>query len=145
MITRRPVKYLSNRNLLEQLDLSHGQSRMTNELAKMLMMLTERYAKRPNWRNYSYNDEMQADAIAHLCNVWHKFDRTRSPNPNPFAFFTTCITNIFIRRLKLEQKQGEILDKIAVQNDLPPSWRAYDTGDSAWTGPLFAPSFPKRH
>lgn len=123
------VQYLSNRNFLEQLALSNERGSMTNELARMFMKLTERYALRANWRYYSYNDEMQADAICHLCAIWFKFDANKSQNP--FAFFTTCLTNIFRRRLKLEQKQADIRDKLLSASGAAPSWRAWDNQEAA--------------
>jgi hypothetical protein len=39
---------------------------VTDRLAKMLMLIVERYSQQSNWRNYSYRDEMIADAICHL-------------------------------------------------------------------------------
>jgi hypothetical protein len=42
----------------------HG--KMTNKLALMYMKLCERYGTRSNWRGYTYNDEMQSQALMQL-------------------------------------------------------------------------------
>jgi hypothetical protein len=45
----------------------HGN--LTNKLARMYMMLCEKYAMKFNWRGYTYNDEMKASAILQLTYV----------------------------------------------------------------------------
>ena len=95
----------------------HGQ--MTNKLALMYMKLCERYGTRSNWRGYTYNDEMQSQALMQLSQIGLQFDESKSENP--FAYYTAAITNSFTRILNIEKKNQNIRDDIMEQNDLMPS------------------------
>jgi hypothetical protein len=96
----------------------HGQ--MTNNLAKMLMKLCERYATRSNWRGYTYNEEMRGQALLQLAQIGLQFDESKSQNP--FAYYTAAITNSFTRILNIEKKMQNIRDDILEMNGLNPSW-----------------------
>jgi len=72
----------------------HG--KMTNQLAMMYMKLCERYGTRANWRGYTYNDEMQSQALMQLSQIGLQFDESKSDNP--FAYYTAAITNSFTRQ-----------------------------------------------
>ena len=50
----------------------------TNELAKMWMKLCERYGTRGNVHGYTYNDEMQGQAILQLAQIGLQFDESKS-------------------------------------------------------------------
>jgi hypothetical protein len=95
----------------------HGQ--ITNKLAKMYMMLCEKYAMKFNWRGYSYRDEMEASAILQLTYVGLRFNEAKSSNP--FAYYTAAITNSFCRVLNTEKKNQNIRDDILENNGLTPS------------------------
>ena len=75
----------------------HG--KMTNQLALMYMKLCERYGTRANWRGYTYNDEMQSQALMQLSQIGLQFDESKSDNP--FAYYTAAITNSFTRILNI--------------------------------------------
>ena len=100
-----------------QFSLTHG--KITNELAKMYIKLCERYGTRSNWRGYTYNDEMQSQALMQLSQIGLQFDESKSENP--FAYYTAAITNSFTRILNIEKKNQNIRDDIMEQNDLMPS------------------------
>ncbi len=93
---------------------------MTNDLAKMLTLLTSRYAKKGNFANYTYNDDMQSYAMLMLVKTWNSFDPAKSSNP--FAFFTQCIKNSFIQYLNYEKRQRDIRDEVLVDSGLSPSY-----------------------
>lgn len=86
--------------------LDHGQ--MTNKLARMFMMMCERYGNKWNWRGYTYNDEMKSQALLQLAQVGLQFDESKSQNP--FAYYTATITNSFTRILNTEKKNQNIRD-----------------------------------
>lgn len=96
----------------------HGQ--ITNKLAKMYLMLCEKYAMRFNWRGYTYNDEMRGAAILQLTYVGLRFNEAKSANP--FAYYTAAINNSFCRVLNSEKKNQNIRDDILEMNGLNPSW-----------------------
>jgi hypothetical protein len=97
--------------------LTHGNT--TTVLAQMYMKLCERYGTRSNWRGYTYNDEMQSQALMQLSQIGLQFDESKSENP--FAYYTAAITNSFTRILNIEKKNQNIRDDIMEQNNLMPS------------------------
>ena len=97
-----------------------GHGKMTNKLALMYMKLCERYGTRSNWRGYTYNDEMQSQALMQLSQIGLQFDESKSDNP--FAYYTAAITNSFTRILNLEKKNQNIRDDIMEMNNLKPSF-----------------------
>jgi hypothetical protein len=96
----------------------HGN--ITNKLAKMYIMLCEKYAMKFNWRGYTYNDEMRNSAILQLTYVGLRFNEAKSQNP--FAYYTAAITNSFCRVLNSEKRNQNIRDDILEMNGLNPSW-----------------------
>jgi len=96
----------------------HGN--ITNKLARMYMMLCEKYAMKFNWRGYTYNDEMRNSAILQLTYVGLRFNEAKSANP--FAYYTAAITNSFCRVLNSEKRNQNIRDDILEMNGLNPSF-----------------------
>ena len=96
----------------------HG--KITNSLAMMFMKLCERYGTRSNWRGYTYNDEMQSQALMQLSQIGLQFDESKSENP--FAYYTAAITNSFTRILNIEKKNQSIRDDILEYNNMNPSY-----------------------
>ena len=95
------------------------QGNITNKLARMYMMLCEKYAMKFNWRGYTYNDEMKASAILQLTYVGLRFNEAKSANP--FAYYTAAITNSFCRVLNTEKRSQNIRDDILEMNGMNPS------------------------
>jgi DNA-directed RNA polymerase specialized sigma subunit len=111
--------YLNNKDLLAAVLESKGQGQMSNRLATMLQLLCNKYAKKGNFANYSYNTDMQAYAMLMLVKTWNSFDPSKSSNP--FAFFTQCIKNSFIQYLNQEKRQRDIRDETLLIHGLSPS------------------------
>jgi len=95
----------------------HG--RITEELGRMFIKLSERYAQRSNWRGYTYIDEMRGQAILQLSQIGLQFDESKSENP--FAYYTAAVTNSFTRILNIEKKNQNIRDDMLIENGLSPS------------------------
>lgn len=118
-----PVKkknYLNNKDLLAAVMKSKEQGSMTNLLAHMIQTLCKRYAKKGNFANYSYNDDMQGYAMMMVVKTWNAFDPKKSSNP--FAFFTQCIKNSFIQFLNVEKRQRNIKNDMLIDSGLNPSY-----------------------
>jgi hypothetical protein len=96
----------------------HGQ--ITPTLARMFLKLCERYATRGNVRGYTYNDEMQGQAILQLTQIGLQFDESKSNNP--FAYYTAAVTNSFVRIINIEKRNQNIRDDIMEMNDMMPSF-----------------------
>jgi hypothetical protein len=104
----------------------HG--KITNKLALMYMKLCERYGTRSNWRGYTYNDEMQSQALMQLSQIGLQFDESKSENP--FAYYTAAITNSFTRILNIEKKNQNIRDDIMEMNNMMPSYTRQAKNDA---------------
>lgn len=118
--------YLTNKEMLAELKRCKKKGQMSDMLARMLQLLCSRYAKKGNFINYSYNEDMQGYAMMMLVRTWNSFDPDKSSNP--FAFFTQCIKNSFIQYLNQERKQRDVRDLMLIDQGLNPSY-GYDDGD----------------
>ena len=113
--------YLNNKSLLaEVIACKANDNHMSNKLATMLQLLCARFGSKPNYVNYTYNEDMQAYAMLMLVRTWFKFNPEKSSNP--FAFFTQCIHHSFIQFLNSEKKQRDIRDQALVEQGLDPSF-----------------------
>ena len=97
---------------------THG--RPTDKLGLMWMKLCERYGSKSNIRAYTYNDEMQSQALLQLVEVGLQFNEAKSNNP--FSYSTTVIGNSFIRILNSEKTNQVIRDELLEMNDMDPSY-----------------------
>lgn len=126
---KRVKNYVNNADLLIQYKLSRVQDRMTEEFAKMLQTVAQRYALKGSYRNYSYVDDMQSYAMMMVVRTWRSFDPAKSSNP--FAFFTQCIKNSFKQYLKTEKKAHDIRDELLLAAGLNPSHSYTDNHSSS--------------
>jgi hypothetical protein len=117
----------------------HG--KMTNQLALMYMKLCERYGTRANWRGYTYNDEMQSQALMQLSQIGLQFDESKSDNP--FAYYTAAITNSFTRILNIEKKNQAIRDDLLEFNGMMPSFTRQNENETA--GPSYKKKMKTAH
>jgi len=111
----------------------HG--RTTGNLAMMYIKLCERYGTRSNWRGYTYNDEMQGQALLQLSQIGLQFNEMKSQNP--FAYYTAAVTNSFTRVLNIEKKMQNIRDDILESNGLTPSWTRQYANEGAKDEPKY--------
>ena len=102
---------------------------ITNNLARMMIKLCERYATRGNVRGYTYNDEMKGQAILQLTQIGLQFDESKSDNP--FAYFTAAVTNSFVRVINIEKRNQNIRDDILEMNGMNPSYTRIGDGEHA--------------
>lgn len=112
--------YLTNSKLLPAVIRAKAEGKLTNELAEMLVMLAKKYSMKPCFSGYTYREDMVAEALANLCQNALKFNPERSDNP--FAFYTTCITNSFLHILKNEKKHRRIRDQFLIEMGENPSF-----------------------
>jgi hypothetical protein len=98
--------------------LDHGA--ITNKLAKMFILLVNKYGQSFNWRSYTYLEEMKGQALLQLSQIGLKFDEYKSDNP--FAYYTAIMSNSFTRVLHLEKKNQDIRDDLLINNGAIPSF-----------------------
>jgi DNA-directed RNA polymerase specialized sigma subunit len=112
--------YLTNSKLLPAVIEAKEKGKLSDELAKMLMMLTRKYAQRPCFSGYTYKEDMISEALANLCQNALKFNPEKSKNP--FAFYTSCINNSFLQFLNVEKKHRRIRDQLLIDMGENPSY-----------------------
>ena len=105
---------------LETGHFSLSKGKMTNRLGSMMIMLVNRYSMRGNWRGYSYVDEMRSAALVQLAQIGLYFDESKSQNP--FAYYTTSLTNSFTGVLNSEKRTQNIRDDLLQDNGYLPSF-----------------------
>ena len=92
--------------------------------------MVNKLMKKGSFRNLTYLNEMKESELVQLSQVGLLFDEGRRVNPNPFAFYTTFVTNVLKRVLNNEKKVRDTRDdliEIAGQN---PSYSRQS--DDAW-------------
>ncbi len=116
--------YLNNKELLIAIAESKELGKMSDKLAKMLLLLCTRFATKGRWVNYTYNSDMIAYALMMLCRTWTAFNPEKSNNP--FSFYTQCVLNSFYQFDNQERKQRNIRDSLLVNQGLNPSYNFQD-------------------
>lgn len=124
--------YLTNSKLLPAVIEAKENGKLSNELAKMLMMLTRKYAQRPCFSGYTYKEDMISEALANLCQNALKFNPEKSKNP--FAFYTSCINNSFLQFLNVEKKHRRIRDQLLIDMGENPSFNFAEEHKSQQSG-----------
>ena len=76
---------------------------VNNYIGQCFMDIAENLAKKPNFANYPFKEEMIGDAVENCMMYTTNFDPNKSKNP--FAFFTQIIFYAFLRRIQKEKKQ----------------------------------------
>ncbi|AQW88768.1 putative RNA sigma factor for late transcription [Erwinia phage pEa_SNUABM_50] len=109
-----------------EFSLNHG--RMTNELGKMFIKLAEEISHKPNYRNYTYLDEMMGDARIQLVKNALLFNESilyKKVKPavqlNPFAYYTSFVNNAFRSVLNAEKNVRNIRDDLLEIQGYNPS------------------------
>lgn len=124
--------YVTNATLLPAVLEAKALGKITDKLVKMLWMIAERYSRKSWFIGYSYREDMVSAAVLNLChnNNALKFNPDRSPNPNPFSYYTTAINNVFSQFKADEKKQRNIRDALLVEAGSNPSFN-FMNGDDA--------------
>lgn len=93
---------------------------ITNKLAKMFILMVNKYGQRSNWRGYTYLDEMKGQALLQLSQMSLQFDESKSDNP--FSYYTMSLQNSFTRVLNLEKKNQDLRDDLLIDSGASPSF-----------------------
>jgi len=98
--------------------IEHGS--ITATLARMFILMTNKYAQRGNWRGYTYLDEMKGQALLQLSQMGLQFDEIQSDNP--FSYYTMSLQNSFTRVLNLEKNNQKLRDDLLIESGASPSF-----------------------
>lgn len=124
-MARRSKHYINNRDFFTSLEKflteckeaeKNGVQlpRIPDYIGKAFMLLCQRISTRGNFAMYSYKDEMIGDGIENCVMQVRSFNPAKSQNP--FAYFSTIISNAFVRRIKKEKRQFDV--KLINMNNL---------------------------
>lgn len=113
MSTKKRDNYVSNADFFKALNeysarVSEAASKgkenpvIPTYVAECIIKIATHLAYRPNFKNYTFRDEMIADGIENAINAVKSFDSKKSQNP--FAYFTQIIWWAFVRRIQAEKK-----------------------------------------
>lgn len=90
-----------------------------NPLAEAYLLQSKRVSYKHNTKGYSYIDDMVCNANLQLVMVGLQFNELFSDNP--FAYFTSVITNSFKTVLKIEKKSQQFRDTLLMEAGYNPS------------------------
>lgn len=93
---------------------------ITNKLAKMFILMVNKYGQRSNWRGYTYLDEMKGQSLLQLSQMGLQFDEAKSDNP--FSYYTMSLQNTFTRVLNIEKKTQDLRDDLLIDSGASPSF-----------------------
>jgi hypothetical protein len=82
-------------------------------IVESIMKIANKLSFRPNFFNYSYRDDMIAEAIASCISSVKKFNIEKSNNP--FSYFTTIAYNVFIGFISNEKNQTYVKAKLMIE------------------------------
>jgi hypothetical protein len=72
-------------------------------IAESIFSIATRLARRPNFSEYSYKDDMIMDGVENCLQYIRNFNPEKYKNP--FAYFTQIIWYAFLRRIQKEKKE----------------------------------------
>lgn len=130
-VTPKPKKprkehYVNNKKMLEhiieykQKFAANPNARVPNYLGECILLIATNLARKPNFANYSYKDEMISDGIENCLLYFNNFNPEKSKNP--FSYFTQIIFFAFLRRIAKEKKQTyvkqKLVDEVMIYNQM---------------------------
>jgi hypothetical protein len=142
MAKKQGNHYIDNKRFLEELIVYKKEVRkakkegtkkpgVSNYIGQCFLDIANNLAKKPNFANYIFKEEMISDGIENCIMYTANFDEKKSQNP--FAFFTQIIYYAFLRRIGKEKKQLYIKMKCIEKNDESGRFRNQICEESKYT------------
>lgn len=88
---------------------------VTDYIGLCFFNIAENLAKKPNFMNYQFKDDMIGDGIENCLTYCGNFNPKKSKNP--FSYFTQIIYYAFLRKIQKEKKQNYIKYKFLESQD----------------------------
>ena len=107
--------YIDNKEFLAEIIVwrekyaENNDLRISDSIAKKLLLICTRITYRPNFRNYTYREEMAEDALENSIRYFKTFDPAKSNNP--FAYFSSVAMMACVARINKEKRQMAIKAK----------------------------------
>lgn len=87
----------------ESLEVGEPVPPVTTYIGQCFVEIAENLAKKPNFMNYPFKEDMIGDGVENCLMYCSNFDPSKSNNP--FSYFTQIIYYAFLRRIQKEKKQ----------------------------------------
>ena len=140
VVKKRKNQYVNNKDFLAALvtyrdlvseakEKGEPRPRVPNYVGECVMKISTHLARKPNFVNYTFKDEMIADGIENCLQYIDNFNPDKSNNP--FAYFTQIIWFAFLRRIQKEKKllytKYKLTEEVNLMN-LVSDTQAHDSG-----------------
>jgi len=89
---------------------------VSSYIGMAFLEIAQNLAKKPNFVNYPFKDEMIGDAVENCLMYCENFDENKSKNP--FSYFTQITYFAFLRRIQKEKKQNYVKYKYLKSMDV---------------------------
>jgi len=94
----------------------------SDRLGELFTIHVKRYATSAKFKNYTYRDEMEADALWFLLKYsgrnWKPEEQiAKGKDPDAFAYCTQIINNAFLQVIAREKKHSELKDNLIKNQD----------------------------
>lgn len=86
----------------ERIEKGLSPKKMPNDIGAAIMKIASGIGSRPNFRNYTFIDEMVQDGIVDAVRSVNTFNPEKSQNP--FGYFSQVIWYAFLGRIETEKK-----------------------------------------
>lgn len=125
-MNEKPKHYVNNEKFLEEIKVfrlevieakqsDKPRPRVPNYIGECLFKIATHLARKPNFSNYTFKEDMVSDGVENCLLYIDNFDPEKSQNP--FAYFTQIIYYAFLRRIQKEKKHLYIKYK-SMQNQI---------------------------
>lgn len=94
------------RQIKEAEETDEPKPQISEYIARCFMEIGENLAKKPNFMNYPFKEDMISDGVENCLMYCANFDPEKSTNP--FSYFTQIIYYAFLRRIQKEKKQNYV-------------------------------------
>ena len=105
---------------------------LPDSVGRAIIQIADRMASRPNFRNYTYIEEMRGDGIVNAVKAANSFDPDRvskkTGEKNPFGFLSLVIWRAFLNRIKEEKH----IQEAKVKSMLDPTTEVYTQGEDGY-------------
>ena len=116
-VKRKPENYVDNKKFFAEMitwkaaakecrDTDDPIPPVSEYIAMCFFKIAENLAKKPNFVNYQFKEDMIGDGIENCLQYCENFDPKKSNNP--FSYFTQIIYYAFLRKIQKEKKQNLI-------------------------------------
>lgn len=144
---RTSVQYVDNQKLTQIMiswaaEVAHAKKnnlehpRIPEFVGQAIMLIATNLARKGNFRDYSWVDEMIEDGIdacVRYLHNWRPDATTRGGYPNPYGYISRIVEQAFRHRIEIEKRQDYYKNKSLLLMGGPDVLEGEDWGDSAQT------------